>query len=180
MKILAISGSLRAASANSAIVRATLQLAPTGMKITIYEGIGDLPHFNPELDNENPPGPVKDWRERIQWADGMLICTPEYVFGMPGTLKNALDWLVSTVVLEGKPMVTISASPLYGGGDKAHASLLLTVKTMSAKIPEGGTLTVPDVKNKIDAQGTITDAETIDSLRALLETLAATIANVES
>src|ERR1700753_4281292 len=103
MRILAISGSLRAISTNAALVRVIVGLAPEGMEITIYDGLGDLPHFNPDIDDGDGPSAVRDLRQQLQAADGILICTPEYAFGVPGVLKNALDWLVSTGDLSGKP-----------------------------------------------------------------------------
>jgi len=127
VRILAISGSLRASSTNTALVRAIAAMAPTGMDVTLYDGLGDLPHFSPDLDDEKSPAAVIQLRALLRAADGVLICTPEYAFGVPGSLKNALDWTVSSGDLNEKPVAAISASPLYSGGDKAHASLLLTL-----------------------------------------------------
>ncbi len=91
MRILAISGSLRASSTNTALVRAIIALAPEDMEITLYDGLGALPYFSPERDDENSPQSVRDLRAQLQAADGVLICTPEYAFGVPGVLKNALE-----------------------------------------------------------------------------------------
>ncbi|GAC1391740.1 MAG: hypothetical protein NVS4B11_21460 [Ktedonobacteraceae bacterium] len=90
MRILAISGSLRADSTNTTLVRATAALAPKNMEILMYDGLADLPHFTPDLDGDDPPAPVSSLRKLLQATDGVLICTPEYAFGVPGTLKNAL------------------------------------------------------------------------------------------
>ena len=95
MKILAISGSLRRVSSNSTLLRAATLLAPEGMEITLFEGLGGLPHFNPDLEGTEPPS-VPDFRARLQAADGVLICSPEYAHGVPGVLKNALDWVVGS------------------------------------------------------------------------------------
>ncbi|WP_315971306.1 NADPH-dependent FMN reductase [Paenibacillus sp. N3.4] len=165
MNILAISGSLRVNSSNTTLLRAVSKLAPPGTEVTIYEGIGELPHFNPDLDGEEPPAAVQDWRRELQAADGVIICTPEYANGVPGVLKNALDWIVSSGEFLDKPTAVISASPLQTGGANAHASLLLTLVMMTAKIK--GKLLVPLVNKKINTEGTITDA----ALRQEVETL---------
>ncbi|BAY66680.1 NADPH-dependent FMN reductase (plasmid) [Calothrix brevissima NIES-22] len=170
MKILAISGSLRPGSANTSLLRATTTLFAPGVDLTIYEGLADLPHFNPELDSELPPSSVKNLREQLQSSDGVLICTPEYAYGMPGVLKNALDWIVSSGELVGKPVATISASPSEFGADKAHASLLLTLTALAANIIEGASLTVPFVTKKLNGKGELTDPDTVKSLISALNT----------
>src|SRR5262249_37658099 len=96
MKILAISGSLRAGSTNTALLRATASLAPKGVEVLLFDGLRELPHFSPEIDGDDSPAPVVHLRESLAAADAVLICTPEYAFGMPGSLKNALDWCVSS------------------------------------------------------------------------------------
>src|SRR5438105_3807739 len=105
MQILGISGSLRRVSSNTALLRAASLLAPQGVEITLYDGLGDLPPFNPDLEGAEPPS-VLDFRARIQEADGVLISSPEYAHGVPGVLKNALDWLVGSEKIEivGKPV----------------------------------------------------------------------------
>jgi chromate reductase len=97
MRILAISGSLRAASSNTAVLQAAAFLAPAGVEIVLYTGLGDLPHFNPDLDTDDPPEVVRALRHEIGQCDGLLICSPEYAHGVAGAMKNALDWLVSSV-----------------------------------------------------------------------------------
>ena len=175
MHILAISGSLRASSTNTALVRATAALAPKTMEFTIYDGLADLPHFSPDLDGDNAPASVGQLRGLLQAADGVLICTPEYAFGVPGALKNALDWTVSSGDLYEKPVAAISASPTYMGGDKAHASLLLTLSALGAKVPEGAKLIIPMVRLKLNANGEVSDPETVQALKSVLDTLAQTI-----
>jgi chromate reductase, NAD(P)H dehydrogenase (quinone) len=175
MRILAISGSLRANSTNTALVRATAVLAPPNMEIIIYDGLADLPHFSPDLDGDHSPPSVKDLRGQLQAADGVLICTPEYAYGMPGALKNALDWTVSTGEFYDKPIATISASPSSTGGEKAHASLLLTLTALAAEIVEGGTLIIPFVRTKLNATGDVSDPETALALRSVLDALARAI-----
>lgn len=175
MHILAISGSLRASSTNTTLVRATAALAPKTMEFTIYDGLADLPHFSPDLDGDNAPASVGHLRGLLQAADGVLICTPEYAFGVPGALKNALDWTVSSGDLYEKSVAAISASPTYMGGDKAHASLLLTLSALGAKVPEGAKLIIPMVRLKLNANGEVSDPETVQALKSVLDTLAQTI-----
>jgi chromate reductase len=108
MRILAISGSLRAASSNTALLRAAAALAPEGMEVVLYGGLGDLPHFNPDLEGAAPPAVIDLWA-RVREADGLLIACPEYAHGVPGAMKNALDWLVG-----GDEFIRAEDAALYG------------------------------------------------------------------
>jgi chromate reductase, NAD(P)H dehydrogenase (quinone) len=94
MRILAIRGSLRAASINAAVLEAAALLAPAGLNIVQYGGLAELPIFNPDLDKDFPPDPVRRLREEVGLSDGLLIASPEYAHGVAGGLKNGLDWLV--------------------------------------------------------------------------------------
>ena len=175
IKILAISGSLRSGSSNTTILRASIGLAPEHTNISIYEGIGNIPHFNPELDDGIVLSSVEDWRDRLQEADAIIFCTPEYAHGVPGVLKNALDWIVSSGEFMHKPTAVISASPSLDGGAKANTSLVQTLRVMMAEILEGATLSIPCVSAKLNAQGEIIDPQTERSIRSLLNTLTGTI-----
>jgi NAD(P)H-dependent FMN reductase len=115
ISILAISGSLRANSSNNAVIVTAATLVAGEVDFIIYEGLGSLPHFN---GRENPAPEVIEFRKLLSEADGVFICSPEYAFGVPGSLKNALDWTVSTGDLVNKPVALITAAT---GGDKAHA-----------------------------------------------------------
>ena len=97
MKSLAISGSLRKGSSNTAALRAAARLAPDDVRIVLFEGIADLPFFNPDLDLAEVPGAVASFRAVIGGADGLLISSPEYARGVAGVMKNALDWLVASL-----------------------------------------------------------------------------------
>jgi chromate reductase, NAD(P)H dehydrogenase (quinone) len=175
IKILAISGSLRSSSTNTQILRGLIGLAPEDTKIEIYDGIGNLPHFNPELDRELALPTVQDWRDRLQAADGVIFCTPEYAHGVPGVLKNALDWIVSSGEFMSKPTAVISASPSLDGGAIANAALVQTLRVMMAEIAAGSILCIPAITAKLNASGEIIDAETARSLRCLLAILTALI-----
>jgi chromate reductase len=170
--VLAISGSLRQQSSNTTLMHAIIALAPDLFEYTVYRGLGDLPHFNPDLDMDEGPVSVRELRSRLKEADAVLICTPEYGNGVPGVLKNALDWIVSSGEFMDKPTAVISASPTPMGGDKAHASILLTLNMINARIVAGGTMMIPHITLKLSKAGVITDAETEQGLRSLLHALA--------
>jgi chromate reductase len=153
VRIAAVSGSLRAASSNAAILRAAARLAPEGVRVIVQEDLGRLPHFNPDLDAEGAvaPAPVAAFRALLASADAVLICTPEYAHGVPGALKDALDWVVSSGELRGKPVGLIVASP--SGGLWARASLTRTLQVMEARIVPDASLTMRSARQAIDAKG---------------------------
>jgi NAD(P)H-dependent FMN reductase len=134
-----------------------------------------LPHFSPDLDVADAPPSVASFRHQLQDADGILICTPEYAYGMPGVLKNGLDWTVSSGEFVHKPVLTMSASPFAMGGEKAHASLLLTLSALSAHVIEGEMLTIPFIRKKLDAHGNLIDLATIQALTIALQKFAQVI-----
>ena len=183
MKIVAISGSLRAASTNTALVRAAAALAPEGMEVIVYDGLAALPHFSPELDGppgaQHVPETVRDLRALLAGADAALVCTPEYAYGMPGSLKNALDWLVTSGELWRLPVAALSASPSALGGEKAHAALLLTLSALEARVVEEGSLNIPFVTTKVSKGGGITDPATARAVRMSLESLARAVEDGE-
>jgi len=141
MIIAAISGSLRARSSNTGILRALAALAPPGVRVEMFAGLADLPHFNPDLDYEGavPAAPVAALRAAVLAADAVVICSPEYAHGVPGALKNALDWLVSGPEIVHKPVGVLNASQY---SSHAHAQLLETLRTMSTVIVPGASITV--------------------------------------
>src|SRR5512143_2149768 len=139
IRLLAISGSLRAASSNSRLIEALARLAPDGVEVEIYRGLQDLPYFNFDLD-ETPPAPVVDLRQRIGACDGLIICSPEYAHGVAGVMKNALDWLVPSLEFPGKPVALINASPR---AHHAEAHLRETLSTMSAKLVDAASIAIP-------------------------------------
>jgi chromate reductase len=159
--ILAISGSLRAGSSNHAILQALAMMAPQNTAYTIYDGLALIPPFDPGLDNDTPPAPVAALRQLLADATGIIICTPEYAFGVPGQLKNMLDWMVSSSAFVDKPVCLITASL---GGEYAHASLLLTLGALSANVIRDATLLISFIRSKMDVDGNITDEETADRL----------------
>lgn len=170
MKILGICGSLRARSSNLALLRAAVGLAPAGMAIEIYEGLATLPHFNPDLDVDPQPEPVRDLRARIGAADGVIISSPEYMYGIPGSLKNAFDWLVSAGELVDKPVLLLNAAT--SGGERAQAALIQTFRAMHWNVLEQASLLTPFVHQKLAADGSLTDPRVAEALRGSLAELA--------
>ena len=139
MRILAISGSLRAASSNTRLIVALRLLAPPGIEIVIYDGLGGLPHFNPDLDGDLLPGPA-DLRRLVGLCDGLVICSPEYAHGVAGAMKNALDWLVPSLEFPETPVALINASP---HAVHADAHMRETLILMNARLIEAASLTIP-------------------------------------
>ena len=174
MKIIAISGSPRAGSSNAALLRAACELAPDGMEIAVYDGIGSLPMFAPDLDGEGAvaPAPVAAFRSLLGAAEGVVISSPEYAHGVPGALKNALDWIVSSGELEGKPVALLVASP--SGGSWAQASLTPTLEVMGARLVAN--LSLVFARTQIDGDGRLQDPDIATTVRASLESLAAALA----
>jgi chromate reductase len=139
MNVLAICGSLRTASINRALLQAAIRLSPPVMEITLYPDIGKLPLYNPDL--EHPvPDQVTRFRAQVADSQALLIASPEYAHGVTGTLKNALDWLVSFEPFATKPVALMNASPRAHYADDALREIL---KTMSAELVEAASITVP-------------------------------------
>ena len=134
-RVLTVSGSLRAVSANGAVLDALAALVPPGVQVTRFDGLAGLPAFNPDLDapGRAPLAPVAEWRAAVAGADALVICSPEYAHGVPGALKNALDWLVSGPDVPGLPVAVVNATTR---AHIAHASLIETLRTMSAEVVE--------------------------------------------
>src|SRR5438477_6154330 len=169
IRVLAISGSLRAGSSNTALLESAARLAHAGMEIAVFTGLGDLPHFNPDLDGEGHEAPlaVASLRELVSAADGLIVSSPEYAHGVPGSLKNALDWLVSYPDFAGKPVVLWNASG--AGGDRAQAALIEILQTMSARVLVEDSLLAPFLRKKLAPGADLPD----DAALAVASSLAA-------
>jgi chromate reductase, NAD(P)H dehydrogenase (quinone) len=165
INILAIPGSLRANSSSNKILSAVISMAPTEVSIELFEGLGDLPHFN---DSDEVDPRVEEFRIKIKTADAVLICTPEYAFGVPGSLKNALDWTVASGEFIDKPVGVITAS---SQGEKGHAALLLILTAVSSKVIYDATLLISFVRSKLDHEGRINDPQVSNELNRVLHEL---------
>ena len=180
MKVLAISGSLRDGSSNTTLLRAAARLAPGGVTVELYTGLGELPHFNPDLDREGAASPagVVSFRDRVGSADALLICSPEYAHGVPGTLKNALDWLVSSPAIIDKPIALLNAS---FRATYAYASLLETLTVMSARVVRAASITIPlDGRKGLDVAGILADPELTSLLRTAIGELVASVSAAQT
>ncbi len=140
--VLTVSGSLRAVSVNGAVLDAVAALAPPAVRVTRFAGLGGLPAFNPDLDAPGmaPPAAVAEWRAAVASADALVICSPEYAHGVPGALKNALDWLVSGPDVPGLPVAVVNATTR---AHIAHASMVETLRTMSAEVVAAACISLP-------------------------------------
>ena len=174
LRLLAISGSLRARSSNTSLLRLAMDAAPGDVRIVMYDGLASLPHFNPDDDLGTPPAPVLDLRAGVGEAHGLLICSPEYAHGVPGSLKNALDWLVASVELPNKPVALLNASPW---ATHAQASLVETLTVMTARVVHEACATIPVTRGDLAADGTIESTEIRAAVRAALDTFARDIAS---
>lgn len=166
---MTICGSLRASSSNAALLEAVALLAPAGVEVVRYEGLPALPQFNPDIDVDPPPASVHALREQIAAADAVIISSPEYAHGVPGALKNALDWLVSGVEIYGKPVSLLNPSPR---SVFAHPQLAETLRTMSVDLVDGASLSLPISGRGLDARGIVADPELASALRGVLGALA--------
>jgi chromate reductase len=142
IRILAISGSLRRASTNTAALEALARLGPEGVRVLVYRDLGKLPPFNPDDDVEEQakPEPVESFRELVGASDAIVIAAPEYAHGLPGAFKNALDWLVASETFAGKPVVLINTAPR---AFHAQADLREILATMAARFVTEAFATLP-------------------------------------
>ena len=163
-KVLAICGSTRTHSANLGIIRYVEKILSAEVQLEIFNELSALPHFNPDLDNDNAPEIVERFRDKIRNADGIFICTPEYIFSLPGAMKNAIEWCVSTTIFSEKPVALITAS---ASGTLAHESLQLVMKTIYADLRKETQLLIQGAKGKVDNNGTISHFATAEQLQKL-------------
>lgn len=164
-KILAISGSTRQNSINHSLIQAIVELSAGNLDITVFAGIGGLPQFNPDHDNESVVKEVSDFRQQLKNAEGVIICTPEYAHGVPGTLKNAIDWTISSSSFPNKPTMLITAST---GGHYGHQALLETLRAIQAKNIGNLQMIIPFVKTKLNADNRIIDERTLQDVKNLI------------
>jgi len=176
MRILAISGSLRAASHNTALLRAAAELAPDGVEVQMFEGLDRLPHYNEDHDSDEPHAEVRRLREQIAGADVVLISTPEYNGSMPGHVKTAVDWASRPFgpgsSLWGKPVAVIGASITDYGAVWAQDHLRKSLGLAGARVIELE-LAVPKAADRFGPDGELADQETREDLAEVMSGLAA-------
>jgi len=171
LELLCISGSLRQRSSNTAVLEAVRLLAPSSVKVTAYAGLADLPPFNPDRESE-PILAVQTFRDLLERSSAVLISSPEYAHGLPGVLKNALDWVVGSGELSEKPVVLLSASPR---AVHAQAQLEEVLFTMNARVLREAFVSVNLLGSGLDAAGIVAHPEHSRVLREMLEGLLAVL-----
>ena len=173
MKVLAISGSLRKTSLNTMLLRAVRRIAPPGIEVQLYRGLGELPLFNPDIE-DNPPATVRDLRKQILAADALLIASPEYAHGVTGVIKNALDWMVGNETFVDKPVALLNAS---ARATLAQAALRETIRTMSAHIIDEASITLPILGSGLTEDNIVEHPEIAPALQAALIALKRNVQN---
>lgn len=167
-KVLAISGSTRKNSINQILIKALADISAATLDITVFDRIGNLPQFNPDNDGDNVSKEVADFSHQLNDADGVIICTPEYAHGVPGALKNAIDWTISASSFPHKPTMLITAST---GGHYGHKALMETLKAIEAKNITILQMVIPFVKTKVNNDNKITDDKTLTEVKLLINGL---------
>ena len=168
--IVGINGSASRNSSNQTILESVAAFGKSDFDLNIIDDLADFPLFRTEFTDENVPEKIIAFRNQIKEADGIIICTPEYVFSIPGGLKNIIEWCVSTTVFSGKPTGLITASAV---GEKGHEELQLIMKTLMARFTPETTLLIQGIKSKVNKNGDIVDENTKekvkDFVRAFIE-----------
>jgi chromate reductase len=176
IRVLGIAGSLRARSFNRALLRTAIELAPPSMRITTFDRLGEIPHYNADLDTEPQPDPVPALKRAIQEADAILIATPEYNYSIPGVLKNAIDWAsrpIATTPLRNKPAAIMGAAGGRGGTVRAQQHLrqmFVYTQTYPLMGPE---VAIPLASEKFDASLQLIDDRAREVISRMLEALVA-------
>ncbi len=168
--VIAICGSTRTQSSNLSLLSAIATLMTDKIDLNIFTAIAALPHFNPDLEQPTPPDTITHFRALLRSADAILICTPEYAMGVPGSLKNALDWTVSSCEFSKKPTALITASSL---GHKGHQSLMETLRIIEANVSDDTNLVISYIKTKVSPTGEITDPVTKERVLHVMNALVA-------
>jgi chromate reductase len=175
IKVLGFVGSLREGSYNKALMRTAMQLLPEGATLEVFE-ISEFPLFNQDILDYNPPEIVKQFKTAIRAADAILIASPEYNYSVPGVLKNAIDWAsrpANENAFDGKPVVVMSASTGKLGGARMQYHLRQVFVFLNMYPINRPEFMLSNAQNYFDKEGNLTDEETRQRLRVLLESLAA-------
>jgi len=172
MEILLVSGSLRPGSTNTALLRTAVAVAPAGVSAVLYDGLATLPHFNPDDDRDPLDPAVVDLRARLSAADALLLSTPEYAGGLPGSFKNLLDWTVGGGETYGMPLAWVNASASPTGATDAYDSLRIVTCRTGADIVERACVHLPVPRAAVGPDGLVTDPEIVAGIAAVLSELA--------
>jgi chromate reductase len=175
IRVAGIPGSLREGSLNKGLLRAAVELAPAGMEIIVYTRLGEIPPYNDDVFTKGDPEPVADFKASISGANAILIATPEYNYGVPGVLKNAIDWAsrpAGKSVLNRKPAAIMGCSPGLGGTIRAQHALrqsFVFTETHAMLQPE---IKIPSAAPLFDASGKLTDENTRQYIKKFLDAFA--------
>jgi chromate reductase, NAD(P)H dehydrogenase (quinone) len=178
IRIAGIAGSLRAGSLNKGLLRAAVELAPAGMEIAIFERLGDIPPYNDDVFAKGDPEPVADMKAFIRGADALLIATPEYNYGVPGVLKNAIDWASrpsGNCVLNRKPAALMGCSPGLGGTIRAQHAIRQSFVFTETYVMSQPEIKLPAAAKLFDERGKLIDETTREYVRKFLAAFAAWI-----
>jgi len=168
--LLLISGSLRGGSSNAAALNTAKALAPSDVSVRFFERMGDLPHFNPDLEQAGLPEPVADLRAQLAAADGVLVSTPEYAGALPGSFKNLLDWSVGEGLYQ-KPIGYLNVSPHDGGAERTYQMLRVVLGYVNADLVEAACVRAPVRRDAVDAHQQVTDPAVREIIRAAVTAL---------
>jgi len=171
-KILAICGSTRRNSSNENILKGIANAYRTDLEFEFYNDLTNLPYFNPDFVDDLAPQIVKEFYKAIENADGIIFCTPEYVFSLPGVLKNALEWTISTTLFHDKPTAIIVAS---GQGQKAFESIKIIMNTMSVKMPDDCAILISGARSKFTGEGTPNNESTKNDIEKMIHSFRLTM-----
>jgi len=172
IRVAGISGSLREGSLNKGLLRAAVELAPAGMEIQIYTRLGDIPPYNDDVFQKGDPEPVADLKAFIRGADALLISTPEYNYGVPGVLKNAIDWAsrpAGKSALNRKPAAIMGCSPGLGGTIRAQHALRQTFVFTETHVMLQPEIKIPSAAPLFDSTAKLTDETTRQYVKKFLE-----------
>ncbi len=178
IRVAGIPGSLREASLNKGLLRAAVELAPSGMEIDIYTRLGDIPPYNDDVFTKGDPEPVAHMKKFLGGADALLIVTPEYNYGVPGVLKNAIDWASrpsGQCVLNRKPAALMGCSPGLGGTIRAQHALRQSFVFTETHVMSQPEIKIPSAARLFDASSQLTDENTRQHVKKCLEAFAAWI-----
>ena len=150
MKIVAVCGSLQATSKNLMLLATAARVSPPGVAVVLFDGLGELPHFNPDIEANGVPDSVRRWRQVLAESDAVLIACPEYGFSLPGVLKNAIDWVIGSGELEEKVVAITAAVPAAERGRRGLRALADTLSEVRASLVGGEPIPVgPDFEQRV-------------------------------
>jgi chromate reductase, NAD(P)H dehydrogenase (quinone) len=175
-RVAGIPGSLRQGSLNKALLRAAVELAPAGMEIKTYAGLGDIPPYNDDVFTKGDPEAVAALKAAINEADAMLIATPEYNYGVPGVLKNAIDWASrpsGNSVLNRKPAAIMGCSPGLGGTIRAQHALRQSFVFTDTYVMQQPEIKIPSAAQLFDESGRLSDENTRQHVKKFLQAFVA-------